>query len=32
MNGRWNLMNNMPQNIFDPKEQLEKLLTYSDSH
>jgi hypothetical protein len=31
MNGRWNLMHNMPQNIFDPKEQLQRLLTYSDS-
>jgi len=31
LNTRWNLMHNMPQNIFEPKEQFDKLLTFSDS-
>ncbi len=31
LNTRWNLMRNMPQDIFEPKEQFDKLLTLSDS-
>jgi len=31
INTRWNLMHNMPQSIFDPKDQIEKILVDTES-